>query len=102
MARLVAIYATPPDPAAFDAHYAETHLPLAKKIPGLQRFNLSIGPIFTPAGPSAFHAIATLTFADMPTLLAALSSPEGQAAAAQAQTIMAPGSQILLFDTTEL
>jgi hypothetical protein len=35
----------------------------------------------------------------MPTLAAALSSPEGQAAAADAQTLMAPGSQLLIFDT---
>ena len=101
MARVLVLYATPPDPAAFDQHYAGVHIPLANKIPGLQKFDISSGPINSPAGPSTFHAIATLTFADMPTLLAALSSPEGQAAAADAQTLMAPGSQLLLFDTHE-
>lgn len=99
MARILVLYATPSDPAAFDRHYADVHIPLAKKLPGLQKFDLSAGPIHSPAGSSPFHAIATLTFPDMPTLLAALSSPEGQAAAADAQTLMAPGSQLLFFDT---
>ena len=33
MAEVVVLYKTPKDPAAFDKHYAETHIPLAKKIP---------------------------------------------------------------------
>ncbi len=102
MARLLVLYATPTDPAAFDKHYKEVHVPLAHTLPGLQKFEISTGPIQSPAGPSAFHAIASLTFADMPSLLAALSSPEGQAAAADAQTLMAPGSQLLFFDTHEV
>jgi len=102
MARVLVLYATPPDPAAFDQHYTDVHIPLAQKLPGLQKFDISTGPINSPAGPSAFHAIATLTFADMPTLATALSSPEGHAAAADAQTLMAPGSQLLFFDTREV
>ena len=31
MAKLVVIYRTPKDPAAFDAHYAATHIPLGLK-----------------------------------------------------------------------
>ena len=102
MARLLVLSATPPDPAAFDQHYADIHISLVHALPGLQKFDLSTGPINSPAGPSAFHAIATLTFADLPSLAAALSSPEGQAAKADAQTLMAPGSQLLFFDTREV
>ena len=102
MARLLVLYTTPADPTAFDQHYHDVHVPLANAIPGLQHFDISTGPILTPIGSSAFHAIATLTFPDMPTLIAGLSSPEGQAAATDAQTLMAPGSQILLFTTHEV
>jgi uncharacterized protein (TIGR02118 family) len=31
MARLLVMYKTPRDAAAFDKHYAERHVPLAKK-----------------------------------------------------------------------
>ena len=34
MASLVVLYKTPKDAAAFDKYYAETHIPIAKKIPG--------------------------------------------------------------------
>jgi uncharacterized protein (TIGR02118 family) len=33
MARLVAIYKTPKDVAAFERHYFETHVPLAERCP---------------------------------------------------------------------
>lgn len=34
MARMIAIYRTPKDPEAFDKHYFEVHIPLAKKLHG--------------------------------------------------------------------
>jgi uncharacterized protein (TIGR02118 family) len=33
MVKLVIAYGAPEDPAAFDRYYAETHAPLAEKIP---------------------------------------------------------------------
>ena len=53
------MYKTPKDAAAFDKHYAEKHIPMAKKIPGLRKYEVSKGPFATPAGPSAYHLIAT-------------------------------------------
>src|SRR5581483_11808718 len=38
MVKLVVAYGPPADPSAFDQHYAETHAPLAQKIPNLRRF----------------------------------------------------------------
>ncbi len=52
MADLVVLYKTPTDPAAFDKYYAETHIPLAKKLPGLRKYTVTKGPIATPGGPS--------------------------------------------------
>ena len=36
MAEVVVLYKTPKDPEAFDKYYAATHIPLAKKMPGLR------------------------------------------------------------------
>jgi uncharacterized protein (TIGR02118 family) len=36
MAKIVALYKEPADPAAFDAYYYSTHVPLAKTLPGLR------------------------------------------------------------------
>ena len=51
MAKIVVMYKTPTDVAAFDKYYFETHVPIAKKIPGLKRYEVSQGPVATPAGP---------------------------------------------------
>ncbi len=37
MASLIVMYRTPKDAAAFDKYYFEKHVPLGKKIPGLQK-----------------------------------------------------------------
>ena len=81
MARLVVIYKTPKDPAAFDAYYFKTHVPLAKKLPGLRRYEVSRGAVASPAGASGVHLIATLHFDDLAAVGAAFASPEGQVAA---------------------
>ena len=57
MAEVVVLYKTPKDPAAFDKYYAETHIPLAKKLPGLRKYEVSQGPVATPAGPCGVYPI---------------------------------------------
>ncbi len=50
MARLVVTYKTPKDAGGFDAYYFNTHVPIAKKIPGLRKYEISKGPVRTPTG----------------------------------------------------
>jgi uncharacterized protein (TIGR02118 family) len=102
MAELVVMYKTPKDKADFDKHYAEKHIPLAKKIPGLRKYTISQGPVVTPAGPSPFHLIAILTFDNLAAIQSAFGSAEGKAAAADVQTFATGGADMLLFDTREV
>jgi uncharacterized protein (TIGR02118 family) len=102
MACLVVLYKTPKDAAAFDKHYFETHVPLAKRMPALRRYELSRGPVGTPSGPSGFHLIATLHFDDVAAIQRAFASPEGQAAAADVQTFATGGVDMLIFDNREI
>jgi uncharacterized protein (TIGR02118 family) len=104
MARLVAMYATPKDAAAFDKYYFETHVPIAKRIPGLRKFEVSQGGIGSPAGDSGVHRIAVLHFDDMAALKTALASPEGQAAVADVGVFAPePGAvRILMFETRQV
>jgi uncharacterized protein (TIGR02118 family) len=80
MARMVVIYKTPADVASFGKHYYEVHVPIAKKIPGLRKYEVSRGPIATPAGPSDVYLVATLHFDDLAAIRKAFASAEGQAA----------------------
>ena len=102
MARFVVMYKTPADAAAFDKYYFSTHVPLAKKIPGLRKFEVSLGPVATPAGPSGYHLVATLHFVDMAAIQAAMASPEGQAAVADLQNFVTSPPDILMFDNREV
>jgi len=102
MARLVVMYRTPKNAAAFDKHYFETHVPIAKKIPGLRKYEVSQGAVATPAGPSGFHLIATLHFDDLASIQRAFASPQGQAAAADVQTFATGGADMLIFDNREV
>jgi uncharacterized protein (TIGR02118 family) len=102
MARLVVLYKTPKNAEAFDKHYASIHIPLAKKVPGLKKYDVSQGAIGTPAGPSGIHLVATLYFDSMDALKAALSSPEGQAAAGDLANFADAGVDLYMFDTKDV
>lgn len=101
MAKLLVLYKTPTDAAAFDKYYAATHIPLAKKIPGLRGYEISRGPVASPAGASGVHLVATLTFDSLSALQAGLGSPEGQAAAGDVQKFATGGADMLMFETGE-
>jgi uncharacterized protein (TIGR02118 family) len=102
MARLVVMYRTPKDPAAFDRYYFASHVPIAKKIPGLRKYEVSEGPVATPTGASGFHLVATLHFDDMAAIQRAFASPQGQAAAADVQTFATGGADMFMFDSREV
>jgi len=104
MARMVVIYRTPNDIETFDRHYFEIHVPLAKKIPGLRKYEVSDGPVATPVGASHVHRIATLYFDDLTAIEKAFASPEGRVAAADRRLFAPDGSgvQMLLFDNREV
>jgi uncharacterized protein (TIGR02118 family) len=99
MAQLVVMYKTPKDVAAFDKHYYEKHIPLAKIIPGARKLEISHGPVATPVGPSGYYMIAIVHFDDLAAIQKAFGSTEGQAAVADVQKLATGGVDILLFDT---
>jgi uncharacterized protein (TIGR02118 family) len=102
MASLIVMYKTPIDPKAFDKYYFETHVPLAKKIPGLKSYSVSEGPVMTPEGPSALHLIATLEFENIAAIQQAFGSPEGQVAAGDLQNFASGGADLIMFDDRKI
>jgi len=102
MARLLVMYKTPRDTAAFDKHYFERHVPLAKKIPGLRKYEVSQGAVGSPMGSSNYHLVAILHFDDMATIQNAFGSAEGQAAVADVQIFATGGVDIFMFDSKDV
>ncbi len=80
MVKLIALYKKPENPAEFDRLYFESHLPLARKMPGLQKADVS-KITGAPQGDCEYYMVAQLYFDSMEALTAAMSSEEGRAAA---------------------
>lgn len=98
MVKLVVAYGAPADPAAFDQHYASTHIPLVHKIPGLRRFE-SGKVVATPDGsPPPFYYLAELWFDGVEELQAAMGSAEGEAAGADVATFASGGVTLMIAE----
>lgn len=102
MAKLVVLYNKPADAAAFDDYYFKKHVPLAKTIPGLRRYEVSNGAVGTPQGPAPYHLVAILEFDSPAAIGAAFGSKEGQATAADLGNFAQAGAQLLIMDTREV
>ena len=102
MAKAIVLYHPPIDTEAFNSYYTSTHVPLAKKMPGLRSYSVSSGPIVTPAGPAEYYLIAVLGFDSLTAIQLALASPEGQAAVADLANFATVGAEVLLYDDIEV
>lgn len=102
MAKLLALYKKPNDAAAFNDYYFSTHVPIARQISGLRRYEVSTGAVATPQGEPMYHLAAILSFDSMSTLEEALNSPQGQAAATDLENFAQAGVELLVFESNEL
>ncbi|MEO8666278.1 MAG: EthD family reductase [Ignavibacteria bacterium] len=80
MVKLIAYYKEPADRSDFDKKYFDEHLPLAEKMPGLIKAEVSklkgIGD-----GASKYYMQADMYFENTDTLNSAMMSSEGKTAA---------------------
>ena len=104
MAMMLVVYRTPANKEAFDKHYFDVHVPLAKKLPGLKKYEVSKGSIMPIAGAKDPYMVAMLHFETLAAIREAFGSEIGQACATD-RKLFAPADsdlQIFLFDTREL
>jgi uncharacterized protein (TIGR02118 family) len=100
MTRFLILYNKPDDLQAFERHYQETHVPLAKKLPELQRYTVSRSVMPVPGG-EPYYLVAELDWNDRAALQRALQSPEGQAIAqdlAEHLARLSPGVRSMIFE----
>lgn len=98
MVKLIVAYGPPEDPATFDRHYDEVHMPLAQKIPNVRRFEAGkvLGTADGSAAPDYF--IAELWFETADQLQSSLQSSEGQAAAADVAAFASGGATLMIAE----
>ena len=102
MIKLTVLYGHPSDPAAFDAYYRQTHVPLVKQIPGLQRFELARVQGTPDGSPAAYYQIAELCFEDMAAFGGGMGGPQGQAAANDVPNFASGGATLLITELQDL
>jgi uncharacterized protein (TIGR02118 family) len=98
-ARMIVVFRLPPDREAFDRHYFDVHVPLAKQLPGLRKYEVSVGSIGVMNGARESQLIATLHFDNVASIRAAFASEIGQACAADRKRLCHDADvQTFLFD----
>jgi uncharacterized protein (TIGR02118 family) len=94
MAKVVMMFRNPKDAAAFDQHYFDTYVPLAKMLPGLRKYEIVQGP--EAIENDEFHLVATFHFDSAAAASWALESPQGLAAEAD-RRLFVPDDSVLMF-----
>jgi len=77
--KLSVCYQTPNDPAAFDAHYLGTHMPLCDTLPGIVRSEVTKYTGSLDGSTPPYYLQTDLVFETQDALMAALGSPAGAA-----------------------
>ena len=79
MIKLVALFKRPQDTGEFDVHYADVHAPLMRKVPGLERMEVTRN-LQAFRGEPEYYLVAEMYFRDRESFDAAMSSEENRAA----------------------
>lgn len=96
MVKLTILYGQPKSVEAFERHYKEVHLPLAAKIEGIARVEMT-KIVATPDGsPPPFHRSVELTFDSLAKLQEVMSSPAAQAVNADVPNFATGGVTVFI------
>jgi uncharacterized protein (TIGR02118 family) len=92
------MYNAPLDPQAFEDYYAATHMPIAGKIPMVEKIVLLKGLAGPDGNPPAYYRIAQIYFADAATMVAAMASPEALAATSDIANFATGGVSVMMAE----
>ncbi|WP_341225735.1 EthD family reductase [uncultured Arcticibacterium sp.] len=95
MIKLTVLYGHPTDPAAFEAYYATTHMPLVGKIKEIKKAETTKFRDEADGSKAAYYRMAELWFADMDALQAGMGSEAGQATAGDIANFATGGVTLL-------
>jgi uncharacterized protein (TIGR02118 family) len=98
MVKVTVLYGHPTDPEAFEEYYANEHVPIAAKIPNVQRFE-SGRVMSTPDGEEPeYHRIAELWFESAEQMQSSMGSEEGLAATGDIPNFATGGATVLISE----
>ncbi len=98
MVKLTVLYGHPDDPDAFEEYYENTHMPIARKIPNVQRIDLAKVVAAPDGSEPPYYRTADVWFEDMDQLQSGLGSPEGQETAQDIQNFATGGATLFISE----
>jgi uncharacterized protein (TIGR02118 family) len=106
MHTLTAIYRAPENREEFDKHYKEIHTPLASKMEGLRKMEVTwVDKMLTPGNdtlPAAPHLVCTMYFDSAEALAESMKSPNSRAAAKDLMGFAGPLVSMITGRTEEV
>lgn len=96
MMKVTVLYGHPESPDEFEKYYESSHLPLAGKIKGVDRLELTKFVSAPDGGKPAFYRMAELYFATQAQMEQSLESAEGQATVADFENFTTGGVTVLI------
>ena len=100
MAKMTVIYREPKDREFFERHYFQVHVPLAKQLPGLLKYEINEGSVISTTGDLEPFRVANLYFETMEAMMESFRSDIGQKCAADRKILAGNEDvQIYLYDT---
>ena len=94
--KLTVIYGHPDDPAAFEDYYSKVHAPIAAKMKGVARIELTKFEAAPDGVEPSFYRMAELYFPSKEALQKTLESAEGKATVADIANFATGGTTIIL------
>jgi uncharacterized protein (TIGR02118 family) len=103
MIRFLVLYKQPTDVEAFDRHYRDIHVPLAKSLPGLRSYTVSRNTALV-RGDQPYHLIAELDWDDQAAMQQAFGSPLGRECAQDVDELakVCPDISSLIYEVETL
>lgn len=92
------MYNAPVDPQAFEDYYAAIHMPIAGKIPMVDKIVLMKGMAGPDGSAPAYYRMAQIYFADAATMAAAMATPEAHAATGDIANFATGGASVLIAE----
>ena len=96
MFKVTVLYGHPADPAAFESYYANTHLPIAARIKGVSRFELTRFTAAPDGSRPAFHRMAEFVFSSEAQMNETMGSAAAQAAVADLSNFATGGVTVMI------
>ena len=96
MMKVTVLYGHPTSPDEFEKYYGSTHLPLAAKMKGVARIELTKFVAGPDGGKPAFYRMAELYFTTQVQMEQSLGSAEGQATVADLPKFSTGGVTVVI------